>query len=289
MWSATALARSARVARLAEYPQHRGLRELVEQRLSHDAHGRAGDVDRVEVGRESSHDGFELFHHRADELAHDDRQGFRRVGHLPLHQEGRDRRARRHHLVEHGADPLPEHGGRLPGRQVRELRRVRGGAALAQLVAHATEVGAEDLQVEVPLRAEVVVAGRQVDPGALGDLPHRRAVEALGCEQRRPGLEEAGAGLVGGPRRHEQAFQTDVRSSQAAAPGRGARFGGDIACPAGMNRSAPSRPTRREEVPDVDCAVPSCQCWCCLRGSRRRRTLPTWRRAMALPPTSRVV
>src|SRR5262249_60048538 len=96
-----------------------------------------------------------------------------------------------------------------------ELGGRRRGAALAQLRLELLEVRAQHLQVERALRAEVVVAGREVDAGALRDLAHGRAVESLRCEQLAGSVQEPPPGLIGGAAGHERMFQTNVRKSQA--------------------------------------------------------------------------
>ena len=87
-------------------------------------------------------------------------------------------------------------------------------AALGEASLEALEVGARDLAVEILLRAEVVVRGREVRAGAIRDLAHRGAAIAALGEDRPGGVDQPVAGLAAGrlrgcgsgPVRHE----TDV-------------------------------------------------------------------------------
>jgi hypothetical protein len=114
-----------------------------------------------------------------------------------------------HALLDQALERRARHAG--------EHRRRGLDAAPLERGAHLGEAGAQHLDVEVALRAEVIVPRRDVRARARRDVAHLRAVEATLGEQLGRGTEHpiARFGVVGPARHggHEQVLETDVLST----------------------------------------------------------------------------
>src|SRR5204862_313630 len=80
--------------------------------------------------------------------------------------------------VEHDVHPRAQERGQLPARERPQLALRHRRAARLQSGADVGELGTQHREVERPLRAVVVVPGRDVDPRARRDVAYGGAVEA---------------------------------------------------------------------------------------------------------------